>query len=73
MENQNSAIKKYLEAGHGLTAYTALPLFGCFRLAARVSELRRAGANIVTEWGTRNGKHWAIYHLVKREQKCVSK
>ncbi|MNP82727.1 hypothetical protein D3C76_1814610 [compost metagenome] len=36
-------ITKYLEQGGRLTPLSALELFGCFRLAARIWELRRAG------------------------------
>lgn len=47
-ESQNVAIAKYLEEGGRLTPLDALHLFGCFRLAARIGELRKAGMEIHT-------------------------
>ena len=41
--NQASRILAYLRQGHRITPLDALELFGCFRLAARVHELRREG------------------------------
>lgn len=49
-ESQNDAIAKYLEAGGRLTPMLALNLFGCFRLAARIGELRKVGMNIHTDY-----------------------
>ncbi|MNG22231.1 hypothetical protein D3C84_1066910 [compost metagenome] len=42
-ESQNVAIARYLEEGGRLTPLLALDLFGCFRLAARIGELRNKG------------------------------
>lgn len=39
-ESQTSRIAKYLLKGKTLTQLEALRLFGCFRLASRVRELR---------------------------------
>jgi hypothetical protein len=47
-ESQNVAIAKYLEEGGRLTPLDALHLFGCFRLAARIGELRNTGMEIKT-------------------------
>lgn len=48
--SQNGAIKHYLEEGGRLTPLDALHLFGCFRLAARIKDLRRLGLNIRTDY-----------------------
>lgn len=45
-ESQNVSIARYLEEGGSLTPLEALDLFGCFRLAARIGELRGQGMNI---------------------------
>lgn len=45
-ESQTVAIARYLEEGGRLTPLLALDLFGCFRLAARIGELRKAGMDI---------------------------
>jgi len=41
--SQQDYILTYLRAGGSLTPADALKRFGCFRLAARVWDLRRAG------------------------------
>ena len=46
---QNQQIKSYLEKGKKLTTIDALNKFGCFRLAARIADLRNEGMNIVTK------------------------
>ena len=46
MENQNKMIKAHLEKGKRLTSLEALDLFGCFRLSARISELKTSGYHI---------------------------
>lgn len=48
--SQNGAIKHYLEEGGRLTPLDALHLFGCFRLAARIKDLRRLGLDIRTDY-----------------------
>lgn len=44
--SQNQEIADYLRAGNALTPREALSLFSCFRLAARVAELRDSGMEI---------------------------
>jgi ribosomal protein S13 len=48
-----------------ITALDALDKFGCFRLAARIQELRMRGHKTHTETTVRNGKRYATYHLLK--------
>lgn len=43
----------------------ALVKFGCFRLAARISDLRSLGHNIKTEMVINNKKNYANYILEK--------
>lgn len=62
---QADAILADLKAGHALTPQDALRKFQCFRLAARIHELRRSGHNISMELGTDGEKRWAIYRLVQ--------
>ena len=57
---QSQAILEHLKAGKTISPIEALNLYGSFRLAARISDLRKEGHNIVTE-----GKdQWAVYRLV---------
>ena len=48
----------------GVTPLEALAEVGTFRLAARIAELRRAGANIESRTETSGGKRYARYRLV---------
>ena len=66
METQRKQILKFLEKGNGLTPMTALTLFKCFRLSARIYELKREGHPIKTELVKRNKKHVARYTLEKK-------
>jgi hypothetical protein len=61
---QAGRILAYLRAGNRLTALDALERFQCFRLAARVHELRREGHDIqerMVEVGS--GKRVAEYWI----------
>ena len=60
---QTDAIREFLLAGKSLTPIDALEQFGCFRLAARIDELRKAGLDIETIKERRNGKSYARYQL----------
>lgn len=53
--------------GEPITPLDALQLYGCFRLAAVIHELRKDGWKIVTEDVTdkRTQKTFAKYHLIK--------
>jgi hypothetical protein len=44
--SQASEIKAYLNQGYRITALDALDKFGCFRLASRISELKKEGYNV---------------------------
>lgn len=61
---QAGRILAHLRAGNRLTALEALERFGCFRLAARIHELRRDGWNVQERTvETRSGKRVAEYSL----------
>lgn len=62
--SQESRILSHLRAGRSLNPLQALDKFGCFRLAARVWQLRNAGWDIRTRrLRTRTGKTVALYYL----------
>lgn len=42
-QSQCALIRRHLEAGHSLTGLQALRQFSCFRLAARIDDLKNAG------------------------------
>lgn len=55
---QTKLIENHLKNGKSITTIEALNLFGCFRLAARIADLRKSGMNIVTSYTERDGKRW---------------
>ena len=62
--SQCAMIKAYLEEGKALTSLEALNMFGCFRLASRIHDLRDRGMNIVKTMVTgENGKRYAQYSI----------
>ena len=68
LESQSKMILDYLSQGKKLTSLEALKLFGCWRLGARIFDLKDKGHNIQTEMiKLSNGKRVAQYHLVKDE------
>ena len=63
MESQNKQIKAYLETGRRITAWQALDLFRCFRLASRIHDLKQSGVaidsdTIITDDGKRYKEYW---------------
>ena len=65
MKPQEERILEYLQGGGELTSLEALNLFGCFRLASRISSLKQQGHNILSETITlENGKRVSKYFMV---------
>lgn len=65
--SQNAKIQEWLEQGNGITAMDALDRFGCFRLASRISDLRKK-LSIADRWvKTSTGKRVKEYYLVTTE------
>ncbi len=60
---QNEAILAHLLSGNSITPIEALNLYGCFRLGARVHDLKGMGYEIETEIEHENGKHFARYSM----------
>ena len=59
-------VAKLLEKGRTITPITALSQFGCYRLGARIHELRGRGMTIETlPFRTPTGKIVAKYKLAK--------
>ena len=63
MASQKLCIRQWLESGRALTPLEALDKFGCFRLAARIDDLRREGLEIETDMKLQRGKRYASYEL----------
>lgn len=63
-ETQCKQIAAHLEGGNTITAMEALNLFGCFRLASRIHDLKVQGYNIIVDRiKTATGKTVAQYRM----------
>ena len=63
---QNAMVHAHLAYIGSLTPLEALDLYGVWRLAARVYDLRQVGYNIITYWETnQTGKRYARYVLLE--------
>ena len=63
---QSAKVLYHLQNYGPLTAIEALELFACFRLAARINDLKEAGHDIQMEMKRlKNGKKIAVYSLPK--------
>jgi len=60
---QKQQILNYLKSGKCLTPLEALELFGCFRLASAIHELKKEGHKIITRIVGNDHKKWAQYYL----------
>ena len=63
-QSQKLLIKRHL-ISKPISPLEALQEYGCFRLAARIAELREDGLNIETVQTKQNGKTFATYQLVQ--------
>jgi hypothetical protein len=61
---QADEILACLATGKTLTAQDAIRKFRCYRLAARIYDLRERGHDIATVWERAGDKRWARYVLV---------
>lgn len=48
MDSQERQILAYLEQGHSIEPFTAIGQFGCYRLSARIYDLRSKGYKITS-------------------------
>jgi hypothetical protein len=70
-ESQEKKILAHLKRGHVLTPLSALNLFDCMRLSARVYGLRRRGHRIDSAIvKTAKGKRVAVYSAWSRKRKA---
>ena len=61
--SQEKLILDYLRQGFSLTPYGALKLFNCFRLGARVFNLKKQGYNISSVYVNDGDKKYKRYFL----------
>jgi hypothetical protein len=63
IQTQSDQILSYLQSGKAITPIDALNMFGCFRLGARIFDLKQKGHSIKTEIIRKDGKNYASYSL----------
>lgn len=68
MNSQTEQILQHLQDGNSLTPLEALQKFGCFRLGARIFDLKQLGYNIETEMEIKGRKKYARYRLEVNKQ-----
>lgn len=62
-QNQLKKIRQHLQNGNTITALEALKLYGCFRLGARIYDLKKEGLDIKSRYIKNNGKKYKEYYL----------
>ena len=60
-DTQREQIREHLETRGSITPIDALNAYGCYRLGARIHELRKEGVAIATDRHPK--KKYAIYRL----------
>ena len=64
-KSQKQLILEHMQNGHKITPIDALKLYGCFRLANVIFELRNEGYDIATDMvKNQNNKEFASYRLM---------
>ena len=70
--SQNAKILKHLMRGQKLTQLEALSRFGCFRLGARIHDLKAKDYPIESErYKMNNGKIVARYFITKANRQLI--
>ena len=62
-QSQNAGILQALKEGAKITPMGALRRVGCFRLSARIADIRKMGYKVKTRIVSRNRKNYAEYYL----------
>lgn len=65
---QNSEVLNHLKRHKSITPLDALRLYNCFRLGARIYEIRRKG-NVINMTLAKGRKHYAVYTLLKEARR----
>ncbi len=70
--NQSAQILSHLQSGKSITPKDALQLFGCFRLAARIKDLRDEGHAIQMTFEDNGTSRYARYSLMQKPMICAA-
>lgn len=68
---QTEMILAHLQSGKPITPLEALREYGCFRLGARIWDLKQAGHPIEMTLANSGDKHFASYRLVEKERSAA--
>lgn len=60
---QTQAIQKHLQDGNSITEMEALNMFGCFRLASRIYDIKQNWVKVVKEMIGKRGASFASYRV----------
>lgn len=60
---QTDELLRYLKRGKKITPLEALHLFGCFRLGARIYDIKQRGIDIASKMVERKGKYVKQYWI----------
>ena len=65
-QSQNKQILEFLKGGRSIDPIMALNHLGCFRLASRISDIKKMGYFIEKEmvFNSETGKKYASYRLI---------
>jgi len=69
MKSQTDMILNYLKDGNRITPIDALNKFGCFRLGARIHDLKQSGHLIESNIISNGHKKFAQYYMPYKESK----
>jgi hypothetical protein len=64
--SQTNQILSHLKRGWSITALDALKKYGCFRLAARIRDIRDMGYPVETVLEYKHGKKYARYRMNRK-------
>lgn len=67
--SQNDLIEQHLRSGQSIDPMAALNQYGCFRLGARIFDLKEKGLDIITTMVVTGRKRYASYALADINKK----
>ena len=62
-DSQNTKIAEHLKAGKGISQQLAISMFKCYRLGARIYDLKQKGMEIYTQMVEHAGSRFALYYM----------
>ncbi len=72
MKSQNKAILAHLQSGKTITQAQAVALFDCYRLGARIYDLKQQGHAISTEKVTKKTKQGKVKQFARYSMEAIN-